>query len=397
MSSPADSLTPIAQPASPALESDSPSSHPVKRNVMLDVLRFLAVFLVLGAHMGGLKGVPTADYPPILYYWQHAGWIGVDLFFVLSGFLVSGLLFKEYARFGQINVGRFYVRRGLKIYPAFYFFMGISLLYLTSGGQELGWRRIWGEVFFLQNYIGSVWGHTWTLAVEEHFYIMIPLLLLVLAKRNRGAADPFPLVPAIFVVMAVALLAWRLINIYVMHYNEIFNYRMSHLRADSLMVGVLLAYYYHYQRAAFDTAARKYRWRLILGGLGISLLPAAMLRHESAALQTVGFTGFYLGFGAILTACIDIDLSRSRIAATLAFFGAHSYSIYLWHIPVREWVIPAVDRQLGGDQPFWLALGIYLGVSLIAGVVMAKLVEFPIIHLRDRLFPSRSGAPVKAN
>src|SRR5271168_36950 len=86
----------------------------------LDVLRGVAILLVLGRH---LDSVPT-DAPGAIQsafdLWMRAGWIGVDLFFVLSGFLVSGLLFREYARYGDVRAGRFLLRRGLKIYPAFY-------------------------------------------------------------------------------------------------------------------------------------------------------------------------------------------------------------------------------------------------------------------------------------
>jgi len=106
----------------------------------------------------------------------------VDLFFVLSGFLISGLLFSDLTSNGSIALRRFYLRRGLKIYPAFYFFLaGTSLLWPVT----LPHKFLLSEVFFLQSYLPHIWQHTWSLAVEEHFYFVLPLLLLVLHRGKR--------------------------------------------------------------------------------------------------------------------------------------------------------------------------------------------------------------------
>ena len=91
------------------------TANPVSRIKQLDVLRGIAIVLVLGSHM------PASDL------WSQIGWVGVDLFFVLSGFLVSGLLFNEYKKHGQIRLGRFLIRRGFKIYPAFYFLILVTI------------------------------------------------------------------------------------------------------------------------------------------------------------------------------------------------------------------------------------------------------------------------------
>ena len=98
----------------------------------LDLLRGIAVVFVIGRH---LELCPTYEsgMSPLLNVWQRGGWVGVDLFFVLSGFLVSGLLFREFTRSQSIQAGRFLLRRGLKIYPAFYCFLGLSLLMLSIG------------------------------------------------------------------------------------------------------------------------------------------------------------------------------------------------------------------------------------------------------------------------
>src|SRR5215472_2350919 len=122
----------------------------------LDVLRGVAVVLVLGRHMGSVPlDVPFVTQSA-LHLWLHTGWIGVDLFFVLSGFLVSGLLFREYGRLGEVHAGRFLVRRGLRIYPAFYAF----LLSTSIAIGTLGNRQFFAEATFVQNYVPGLWDHT---------------------------------------------------------------------------------------------------------------------------------------------------------------------------------------------------------------------------------------------
>src|ERR1043166_4604044 len=137
------------------------------RVIGLDLLRLVAIVLVLGRHAEQPPaGVPLAS--GLVESWQRGGWVGVDLFFVLSGFLVSGLLFAEFASRGQISVLRFYVRRGWRIYPAFYLLIATTILGRTVFFQAPSGRHVLAEVFFLQSYATGLWNHTWSLAVEEH-------------------------------------------------------------------------------------------------------------------------------------------------------------------------------------------------------------------------------------
>ncbi len=153
----------------------------------LDLLRLLAVVAVLGHHMEA----PPEETPRLvkagLDAWMHGGGLGVDLFFVLSGFLVSGLLFSEYKRHGNLSVKQFYLRRGWKIYPAFYCLLAVSYVcHWLVVGTKMRDRPFFTELLFIQCYQQAYWNHTWTLAVEEHFYILLPLLLLLLVRATPG-------------------------------------------------------------------------------------------------------------------------------------------------------------------------------------------------------------------
>ena len=169
----------------------SGSSFRSRRLPFLDILRALAILLVLGRHIPWSWTEGTDLLSASLVIWQRGGWIGVDLFFVLSGFLVSGLLFREYEAFGSVQAGRFLVRRGLKLYPAFWAFLATSLIVLSWQGSTLRWGSIVAELLFVQNYFEGVWIHTWTLAVEEHFYLLLTLFVMAAIERRPAGSDPF--------------------------------------------------------------------------------------------------------------------------------------------------------------------------------------------------------------
>lgn len=141
--------------------------------VELDVLRGVAILLVLFTHSTVQPGA-SGVLAPVLVYLRYLGPSGVDLFFVLSGFLVGGLLFKELREKGRLDVRRFLVRRAFKIWPPYFTFIAFTFIWLmVSDHQTLfqSSRAIYPNLAHLQNYLSSPAPHTWSLAVEEHFYL----------------------------------------------------------------------------------------------------------------------------------------------------------------------------------------------------------------------------------
>jgi len=138
-----------------------------KRLREIDFLRGIAILLVFFRHKELFSSL------------TKMGWIGVDLFFVISGFLVSGLLFKEYKRFGSINVKLFLIRRGFKIYPIYYLSY-IFYLFFKLKSETFSLKYVLADLFFIQNYVygfGYAYVASWSLAIEEHFYLVLALLL----------------------------------------------------------------------------------------------------------------------------------------------------------------------------------------------------------------------------
>src|SRR5262245_62043709 len=135
----------------------------------LDVLRTAAILLVMGhhpvVHWSDEQAVPAS-----IWWWHRLGYTGVDLFFVLSGFLVSGLLFGEQVRTGTIDVRRFLIRRMFRIWPGYYLYLAVLAVLVLRMGSPL--TRMLPFLVHLQNYFFDqpLSPHTWSLAVEEHFY-----------------------------------------------------------------------------------------------------------------------------------------------------------------------------------------------------------------------------------
>ncbi len=226
------------------------------RLVGLDLLRLIAVLLVIGRHMGS----PPIWWPdlvrlPLLALYR-GGWVGVDLFFVLSGFLVSGLLFTEFKSRGRLGVVRFFTRRGWKIYPPFFVFIVTTVVVRLLCGWPVDELSLLSELFFLQSYIPGLWHHTWSLAVEEHFYLLLPFTFSILLRVNRNSPTPLKPILTLAVVTGVALLALRVLNWYYRpSYEHLTHLFPTHLRLDSLFYGVAISYAYHFHSDRFVRCA----------------------------------------------------------------------------------------------------------------------------------------------
>lgn len=378
-----------------------------KRNLQLDVLRGVAILLVFGRHLELPR--PDGAVGAFARNWFEIGWLGVDLFFVLSGFLIGGLLVTELQKHGRIDVVRFLVRRGLKIYPAYFVFIAYLTLMPTAkalarGGDSWAtfaeeWAQYWPNLLFLQNYVGTnPAGHTWTLAVEEHFYLMLPFGLVALAAIGRVRM----LVPLCLLAVPALLLALRCVSVWT---SDPFAVKMSatHLRLDALLFGVGIRGLAQYFPDRF-AAARRWRGCLVAAGLALWSLNL-FIEPGTAFIRTIGLTGTYLGSAAFLLAAYHTHAadfgrwSRFVVPASLlvGWIGVYSYAIYLWHVTAMG----ILGREIGGrlmawagqsSPTVWLVSALVVSAgAILAGVVASKLVEWPVLRLRDRFFPSRSG------
>ena len=354
-----------------------------------DLLRLLAIVLVLGRHMPISEAWPAGG-KFLFLIWKRGGWVGVDLFFVLSGFLVSGLLFTEYRSRGSLGVGRFYLRRGWKIYPPFFVLIVATVLMNLREGVSIRPASLASELLFLQSYLPGLWNHTWSLAVEEHFYLLLPLTLAVMLRRNKDSPTPLRPILSLAAGVAVFALACRILNWYLRPwYGNLTHLFASHLRLDALFFGVAMSYAYHFHSSRFDRLFTRRRW-LMLGG-ALLLTPAFAFPLETTPfIYTIGLTIIDVGSAMMLVGILLSQIPSGPLVAALAALGSYSYSIYLWHMFVLAWGIPLIEGTLDRELETSTRLAMYFVGSLGLGIAMAKVVEVPVLRIRDRWLPPRS-------
>lgn len=339
----------------------------MKREIELDFVRGIAILMVLDFH----SSKHILFYPFKILGFEHFGWAGVDVFFVLSGFLVGGLLIKEWKLKGRINTKLFLIRRGFKIWPQYYVFI---LLMLLSGHRPLS--QLWGNLLNIQNYVGGV-AHTWSLAVEEHAYLILVFFLAVAAKFKIRMRVFFGfLVAFVFAVIALRTsLALR--------GQDVFPY--THTRIDGILEGVILATLYHYVPETFRRL-QSYWW------LWITILAAALIDFRLNIHSSIGASVSFDFANAMGIAILMLlykhraGRRRSALYRLVAWIGLYSYGIYLWHVSVIDPSVKVAKYLPGWLSPVWVAVvPSLLGIGI--GILLTKIVEFPALALRDRLFP----------
>ena len=345
------------------------------RVIQLDFVRGIAILGVMKFHF---LTVPTTNPAgrAIDFLSKRLGWMGVDLFFVLSGFLVGGLLVQELLKTGHLRVGRFLFRRIFKIWPAYYVYILFQIIARKHPLHTFAWQNILN----IQNYAGTSLNHTWSLAVEEHFYVFLPLLLLFIYKRPGLRKRIIPILAG----LCGLVLAGRVVQVYAFHSHDPQWY--THSRIDGLLFGVILSYVLYSRRTLFEkiSAARLPLCLLALPGPLLGLYGG----HGTRLMWSFGYTLTYLSLGAVLLLVYSYhgSLIESRFYKAIAWVGLYSYGIYLWHLSVREPLARLVAHLHPNLQ--WLSLFLLqYSAAIILGVVMTKAIEFPFLRLRDRYMP----------
>lgn len=352
----------------------------------LDVVRSAAILLVMAHHFRHAPGVPPA------FEWAALrGFAGVDLFFVLSGWLIGGQLMREVSRTGTVELGRFWARRWFRTLPAY-----LAVLAAMVAWGRVPVRQLPAFLTFAQNYLApGTWLVTWSLCIEEHFYLLLPLTLLAVARLPRGAR-PWAVLAALALSPALRALAYpRMAQGTYAGFLEDF-YGPTHLRLDGLLVGVLAAGLRERLPAAWGRLEARAHLLALVGVavfVGATWLPwlsgwTASGTDRMAFFPAVpGFTVAALG-AALLLPLAARDVPRLHLGwAPFVWISEHAYALYLTH----EQAAGLADRLLPG-RGFWVHLAASTALSLAVAAALRALVEQPGLHLRDRWIAGRATA-----
>jgi len=348
---------------------------PQKREIELDFIRGIAILMVMDYH--GLCFGLLAPFGWLGF--NNFGWAGVDVFFVLSGFLVGGLLVKEWTLKGRIDSKQFLIRRGFKIWPQYYAFI---LLNLISGHRTL--HQLWGNLLNIQNYVGGI-AHTWTLAVEEHAYLLIVALLGIAAWRKARMRHIFLLVAA----LAFSSIAWSF-------FLALRGFNIStrtDTRIAGILFGLLLAILYHHTPQLFERLQNK---RL----LWLSVIVGVLLELRFVSPTASWVFPFGIASADVMAVAVLLLLYRHREGHTrpalyrlVAWIGLYSYGIYLWHGSFIT-TIASLTRHIPSRFAPEIMSVIQALSAIAVGVLATKVIEFPALRLRERLFPRRVDSAV---
>ncbi len=355
--------------------SDAPATIPG-----LDGIRALAVALVFFAHSGLESVIP--------------GGLGVTVFFVLSGFLITTLMRQEHARTGRLDFRGFYLRRLLRLMPPLVVVIMIAAALAALGVIDGAFTPggFAAALFYLGNYfviaqdfhgLPAGLGVIWSLAIEEHFYLFYPpLALLLLRARSTGGAA------LVLAGLCVAVLAWR---VWLVRQGMSVEYltMATDTRVDAILVGCLLALWRNPWLAPqpmHSAPGRVLRERVVVG-LCLATLLLTFVWRDEAFRQTARYTLQSLAIAGLLHAAVARAGSRPwrwLNARPLVYLGSISYTVYLSH--------HVILLGLAKHAPQWGWVGLTVGGALLTLAVaepMRRWVEAPCAALRRRLHRER--------
>ena len=365
-------------------------------------------------YMPALDGVRALAVLAVLLYhgdvsWARGGYFGVDAFFVLSGFLITSLLVEEWERDGRIDLKAFWLRRARRLLPAIGLVLAAVVAYaafvampvelsqlrrdaLSALSYLANWNQIFSDVSYFEQYAApSPLRHTWSLAIEEQFYLLWPVLILALLRWRRGSHRALIGLCAFLAVGSAVWMAW----LHEPGADPSRVYYGTDTRAQSLVLGALLAALLARRRSIASLPHRA-----VLHGFGIvAALGLAWIWTSTSEGDDWQYRGGF-ALAAVLVATVIASvtqhygrgpLGRVLSWAPLLWVGAISYGLYLWHWPIYVYLSP--DRtQLDGAS----LLTLRLAVTFVLATASFLLVEHPIRRGALRGWTIRVVAPATA-
>ncbi len=317
-------------------------------------------------------------------YLLDLGGLGVDLFFALSGFLITGILYDS--KGDSDYFARFYWRRSVRIFPAYFAFLFPVLLLPTLFN---GISR-WWFILYLRNWAGpdsrsdGLLGHLWSLGVEEQFYIFWAVAVFLCSRRH------LPLLIGLLCAAAPLFRVWMLVGGYPRY--DIIRFTVS--RMDGLLLGALVAV--AWRRWDWRSVKRIAYWSTLLSASGIALVLAFSGINGSVSQATLS-TCSAVFFASLLAVLLDNE-SRFLSSSALAHIAKYSYAMYLWHLAPQWFVASFMPQLLSGTLAKLLYVPILFASTYALSRLSWRYVEWPFLRLKDAIFASEICVhPIKEN
>ena len=351
----------------------------------IDSLRALAVLAVIIYHV-------DVNYLP-------GGFLGVDLFFVLSGYLISSLIIKEFRKTGTVNLYNFYIRRARRLLPAVYFMITVGLVVMVLFNEVLLrkshldaifgyiYSSNWWYIFHKLDYFDSFgaqspFKHLWSLAIEEQFYMIFPLLFLLVNGKKKSKDGTYKLNKNFLYVVLGLILVSLIAHILLFDINNISRiYFGTDTRAFSLLVGVVGAILYPMERLHSKVRPQQNMIYSVVSLVSIATLITVMV--YTSEYNTWLYRGGFL-LVAILGLIVIISSGKQHTLMSkllsfkpVVFIGKISYSLYLWHFPILVLTTPV--SEIGNPNIIFVILRVILTFVLATASYM--FVETPIRKL----------------
>ena len=358
-----------------------------------DHLRALAIILVFVFHYR------LFNHPGWVDTVGSFGWTGVDLFFVLSGYLIAGQLFGQLHINGGFSLKEFYLKRFFRIIPAYLVVLGVYF-FVPAFREREALPPWWKFLTFTQNFgldlrTGGTFSHAWSLCIEEQFYLLLPFLVLAFSRSRLGRIGAvLPL--CLFLLGFVARwLTWNRVleplvetDGFGLAWYE-WMYYPTYNRLDGLLVGVSIAGVWTFYPRVRDFICKYCNVVLILGLCVLSYAYYLCLEPRSFEASIFGFPVIALGYGLLLMAAISPGcfLYRFRSRVTSGIAGL-SYAIYLSHKGIFH-LTQGLGGKLGVAEDGTLMFGLCVVTCLIAAAVLRYMVERPFMRVRNRVLHQR--------
>jgi peptidoglycan/LPS O-acetylase OafA/YrhL len=359
----------------------------------LDHLRALAITLVFFFHYR------LFAHPGWVDAWMSFGWVGVDLFFVLSGYLIANQIFAG-IKMGQFSLGTFFLKRFFRILPAYWTVLALYFL-LPGFGESERLAPLWKYLTFTQNFgldlrHHRAFSHAWSLCIEEQFYLLLPFTVLFLQyiKVGRGIAW---LVAALFVLGFISrVLSWNSLlrywaetDVFGLYWYK-YIYYPTYNRLDGLLAGITIAGIFQFfpNIAAF---IRKQANKFLI--LGVLLITCAYFFCEN--MQTIhatvlGYPLVAIAFGCMVVSGVCPESALNKYSFNLTSrLATLSYAIYLVHKGTNHIVqVQFIKLGVKGDSSLMLLLCV--AGSVIGALVLHYVVERPFLTLKERILFKKS-------